>query len=105
MAVRSCRLGNISLDVSSTDHHAVLRDSLFWPTVGPIFSGGMPGVGLYSVFIFSNIVYTPQLNPILGRHGAENQQGTNRFASLSSVSKDVRLVEPTARIDSHCRGR
>lgn len=32
------------------------RNILFWPTVGAILSGAMPGVGLYRVLIFSNIV-------------------------------------------------
>lgn len=31
--------------------------SLFWPTVGPILSAGIPGIGLYSVLIFSSMVW------------------------------------------------
>ena len=34
----------------------VIGNSLFCPTVGPILSGGIPGVGLYSVLIFSSMV-------------------------------------------------
>lgn len=31
-------------------------DLLFCPTVGPILSAGIPGIGLYSVLIFSSMV-------------------------------------------------
>ncbi len=34
--------------------------SLFCPTVGPILSAGIPGIGLYIVFIRSSIVYLSQ---------------------------------------------
>jgi len=33
------------------------RYALFCPTVGPILSAAIPGIGLYSVLIFSSIVY------------------------------------------------
>lgn len=43
--------------ISVEQNESQLKDSLFWPTVGPILSGDSPGTSLYSVFIFSNSVY------------------------------------------------
>ena len=67
--MRSCRL-----DVSKGDE----IDALFCPTVGPILSGAIPGVGLYSVLIFSNIVC-----------GQRSMGGSYRLASLASVCTEV----------------
>lgn len=55
--------------------------SLFCPTVGPILSGGMPGVGLYSVLIFSSIVCRQS-----------SHSGTHRLACLLSATSE-RLVD------------
>lgn len=56
MAVISCRLHTFN-DCRADEYTQTSSDLLFCPTVGPILSGGMPGVGLYSVFIFSSVVY------------------------------------------------
>jgi hypothetical protein len=57
MVVISCRLNTVSHCCYTDDYSQTSSDLLFCPTVGPILSGGMPGVGLYSVFIFSSVVY------------------------------------------------
>lgn len=57
MAVISCRLHTFKDCFTDENDDQVSSDLLFCPTVGPILSGGMPGVGLYSVFIFSSVVY------------------------------------------------
>lgn len=50
-----CQLGEL-LSCLCPFRGRVTRNVLFWPTVGPILSAGIPGVGLYSVLIFSSIV-------------------------------------------------
>ena len=67
--MRSCRL-----DVST----GVKVDVLFCPTVGPILSGAIPGVGLYKVLIFSNMVC-----------GQRSMGESYRLASLASVCTEV----------------